>query len=420
MEKIESLVTNMSLFIKESGLKEILESNNSLNMDTLGEIIEKSDVLTKRIDEIVKLLNIKANSIDRKQLDKLSEDKLLKNLIEAYLIQNRIEIDEEFTNSNDTTDKKAKDLDYEEELFEEYFDEGEAQKIVDEAQEEIDAYNDSLYYVDDTRSYLSEIGKYSLLSLEEEYNLAKRIAEGDEFAKKQLTTANLRLVVSIAKRYIGRGMSLLDLIQEGNIGLMKAVDKFDYTMGYKFSTYATWWIRQAITRSIADQARTIRIPVHMIETINKVIRIQREAVQATGHELTSKQLSEKLNISDSKAKEILNNIIEPVSLDTPIGETEHGIDSVLSDFITAPGCDTEEIGMSSAMGEALRKAVKTLTPREQDIIALRFGLDDGRARTLEEVGSAFGVTRERIRQIEAKSLRKLRHPSRSKGLKDFL
>ena len=271
---------------------------------------------------------------------------------------------------------------------------------------------------DPVRMYLKEIGKVPLLSAEEEIEIAKRMEEGDEEAKKKLTEANLRLVVSIAKRYVGRGMLFLDLIQEGNLGLIKAVDKFDYRKGYKFSTYATWWIRQAITRAIADQARTIRIPVHMVETINKLIRVSRQMLQEYGREPTPDEIAKAMNISESKVREIIKVAQEPVSLETPIGEEE---DSHLGDFLPDEDAPAPaEAAAFTLLREQLMSVLSTLTPREEKVLRLRFGLDDGRARTLEEVGKEFKVTRERIRQIEAKALRKIRHPSRSKKLKDFL
>ena len=271
---------------------------------------------------------------------------------------------------------------------------------------------------DPVRMYLKEIGKISLLTADEEVELAMRMEAGDEQAKKKLAEANLRLVVSIAKRYVGRGMLFLDLIQEGNLGLMKAVEKFEYRKGFKFSTYATWWIRQAITRAIADQARTIRIPVHMVETINKLVRVQRQLVQELGRDPTPEEIAKEMDLDVEKVREIMKIAQEPVSLETPIGEEE---DSHLGDFIP----DEDVLAPSDAatftmLREQLIDVLDTLTPREQKVLRLRFGLDDGRARTLEEVGKEFEVTRERIRQIEAKALRKLRHPSRSKKLKDFL
>ncbi len=271
---------------------------------------------------------------------------------------------------------------------------------------------------DPVRMYLKEIGKVPLLSAEEEIELARRMEKGDQSAKKRLAEANLRLVVSIAKRYVGRGMLFLDLIQEGNLGLIKAVEKFDYTKGYKFSTYATWWIRQAITRAIADQARTIRIPVHMVETINKLIRVQRQLLQELGREPSLEEVAEKMHMPLERVREIQKISQEPVSLETPIGEEE---DSHLGDFIQDDNVPVPaEAAAYTLLKEQLMEVLDTLTEREQKVLRLRFGLDDGKARTLEEVGKEFNVTRERIRQIEAKALRKLRHPSRSRKLKDYL
>jgi len=271
---------------------------------------------------------------------------------------------------------------------------------------------------DPVRMYLKEIGKVPLLSADEEIELAQRMAEGDEEAKRRLAEANLRLVVSIAKRYVGRGMLFLDLIQEGNLGLIKAVEKFDYRKGFKFSTYATWWIRQAITRAIADQARTIRIPVHMVETINKLIRVSRQLLQELGRDPHPEEIAKEMNMPVEKVREIMKISQEPVSLETPIGEEE---DSHLGDFIPDDDAPApSEAAAFTLLKEQLIDVLDTLTPREEKVLRLRFGLDDGRARTLEEVGKEFQVTRERIRQIEAKALRKLRHPSRSKKLKDYL
>ena len=277
---------------------------------------------------------------------------------------------------------------------------------------------DGISIEDPVRMYLKEIGKVPLLSAEEEIELAKKMENGDQEAKKRLAEANLRLVVSIAKRYVGRGMLFLDLIQEGNLGLIKAVEKFDYRKGYKFSTYATWWIRQAITRAIADQARTIRIPVHMVETINKLIRVSRQLLQELGREPTPEEISEEMGMPVDRVREILKISQEPVSLETPIGEEE---DSHLGDFIQDDNVPVPaEAASFTLLREQLVEVLGTLTEREQKVLRLRFGLDDGRARTLEEVGKEFNVTRERIRQIEAKALRKLRHPSRSRKLKDYL
>lgn len=291
--------------------------------------------------------------------------------------------------------------------------------IVETEETEIDLSIPEGVSIDDpVRMYLKEIGKVPLLTSEEEIELAKRMEQGDELAKKRLAEANLRLVVSIAKRYVGRGMLFLDLIQEGNLGLIKAVEKFDFRKGFKFSTYATWWIRQAITRAIADQARTIRIPVHMVETINKLIRVSRQLLQELGRDPTPEEIAKEMGLSEEKVRDIMKISQEPVSLETPIGEEE---DSHLGDFIPddeAPA--PAESAAFTLLKEQLIDVLDTLTPREEKVLRLRFGLDDGRARTLEEVGREFNVTRERIRQIEAKALRKLRHPSRSKKLRDFL
>ncbi len=298
------------------------------------------------------------------------------------------------------------------------------EEIILTEEDEVDVENidlsvpDGVSIEDPVRMYLKEIGKVSLLSAEEEIELAKRMELGDQEAKKRLAEANLRLVVSIAKRYVGRGMLFLDLIQEGNLGLIKAVEKFDYRKGYKFSTYATWWIRQAITRAIADQARTIRIPVHMVETINKLIRVSRQLLQELGREPSPEEIAAEMNMPVERVREILKISQEPVSLETPIGEEE---DSHLGDFIQDDNVPVPaDAAAFTLLKEQLVEVLGTLTEREQKVLRLRFGLDDGRARTLEEVGKEFNVTRERIRQIEAKALRKLRHPSRSRKLKDYL
>lgn len=327
----------------------------------------------------------------------------------------------------DAFDKYEIDSDDIDELYKVF--EKEGIKLVDKKdskddEDEVDVTKEDLSVpkgvtVDDpVRMYLKEIGKISLLTAEEEVEIAKRMEAGDEFAKKELAEANLRLVVSIAKRYVGRGMSFLDLIQEGNLGLMKAVDKFDYTKGFKFSTYATWWIRQAITRAIADQARTIRIPVHMVETINKLVRVQRQLVQDLGRDPLPEEIAQEMNLDVERVREIQKIAQEPVSLETPIGEEE---DSHLGDFIPDDEIlSPQDAATFTLLKEQLNTVLETLTEREKKVLTLRFGLDDGRARTLEEVGKEFDVTRERIRQIEAKALRKLKSPNKSELLKDFL
>ena len=309
-----------------------------------------------------------------------------------------------------------------EELILDVDDDADIEKMDDEEEIELDKIDlsvpEGVSIEDPVRMYLKEIGKVSLLTADEEIELAKRMEQGDEEAKKRLAEANLRLVVSIAKRYVGRGMLFLDLIQEGNLGLIKAVEKFDYRKGYKFSTYATWWIRQAITRAIADQARTIRIPVHMVETINKLIRVSRQLLQELGREPTPEEIAEEMKMPVDRVREILKISQEPVSLETPIGEEE---DSHLGDFIQDDNVPVPaDAAAFTLLKEQLIEVLGTLTEREQKVLRLRFGLDDGRARTLEEVGKEFNVTRERIRQIEAKALRKLRHPSRGRKLKDYL
>ena len=309
-----------------------------------------------------------------------------------------------------------------EELILDVDDDADIEKMDDEEEIELDKIDlsvpEGVSIEDPVRMYLKEIGKVSLLTADEEIELAKRMEQGDEEAKKRLAEANLRLVVSIAKRYVGRGMLFLDLIREGNLGLIKAVEKFDYRKGYKFSTYATWWIRQAITRAIADQARTIRIPVHMVETINKLIRVSRQLLQELGREPTPEEIAEEMKMPVDRVREILKISQEPVSLETPIGEEEdsHLGDSIQDDNVPVPA----DAAAFTLLKEQLIEVLGTLTEREQKVLRLRFGLDDGRARTLEEVGKEFNVTRERIRQIEAKALRKLRHPSRSRKLKDYL
>jgi len=385
----------------------------------------------------------KAGSLTIKEIqDKLSEFELNKDQIdEIYDALSEMDIDvitsgsdndhdDDDIDDDDIDDIDPEDLENleEEEDLEDIDDIDDAIDKVDsddspEEEEEVEIKVDlslpkGINIDDPVRMYLKEIGEVALLSGEEEVDLAKRMAAGDEFAKQKLCEANLRLVVSIAKKYVGRGMLFLDLIQEGNLGLIKAVEKFDWTKGFKFSTYATWWIRQAITRAIADQARTIRIPVHMVETINKLIRVQRQLLQELGREPLPEEIAKEMDMPVEKVREILKIAQEPVSLETPIGEEE---DSHLGDFI--PDNDAPapaDAAAFSMLKEQLMEVLETLTPREQKVLKLRFGLEDGRARTLEEVGKEFDVTRERIRQIEAKALRKLKHPSRSKKLKDYL
>ena len=343
--------------------------------------------------------------VDQLQEQKLSDREL--KVIEAYLEQQDIDILRIRPDADEPDDEVL--LITEEDLPEE--DEPDVENIDLTVPEGVSIE-------DPVRMYLKEIGKVPLLTADEEIELAQKMEAGDEEAKKRLAEANLRLVVSIAKRYVGRGMLFLDLIQEGNLGLIKAVEKFDYRKGYKFSTYATWWIRQAITRAIADQARTIRIPVHMVETINKLIRISRQLLQELGREPTPEEIAEEMNMSVERVREILKISQEPVSLETPIGEEE---DSHLGDFIQDDNVPVPaDAAAFTMLKEQLEEVLDTLTEREQKVLRLRFGLDDGRARTLEEVGKEFNVTRERIRQIEAKALRKLRHPSRSRKLKDYL
>ncbi|MGI5979043.1 MAG: RNA polymerase sigma factor RpoD [Oscillospiraceae bacterium] len=364
--------------------------------DCLRELIEKGKkvgkLTSKELMDVLENLNLDADQIDKfyDQLENLG----IETTGEDYLRP----IDED----------ALPELEQLEEI----------EEVTEDELKNADAIADSYATDDPVRMYLKEIGKIPLLSPEEEIELAIRMSQGDEEAKRRMAEANLRLVVSIAKRYVGRGMLFLDLIQEGNLGLIKAVDKFDYTKGYKFSTYATWWIRQAITRAIADQARTIRIPVHMVETINKVIRVSRQLLQELGHDPTPEEIAEEMGMPVDKVREILKIAQEPVSLETPIGEEE---DSHLGDFIPdEDASEPSEAASYTLLREQLDTVLSTLTPREEKVLRLRFGLEDGRTRTLEEVGKEFNVTRERIRQIEAKALRKLRHPSRSKKLRDFL
>ena len=362
---------------------------------------------TERLNNLVKLAKKEKNILMQEEIINYFKDMNLPpekfDDIYAYLEKNNIEVF-----------KVNVEADVDDEIILEMENEEEEHDI-----ESIDlSVPDGISIEDPVRMYLKEIGKVQLLTAEEEVELAKRMENGDEEAKKRLAEANLRLVVSIAKRYVGRGMLFLDLIQEGNLGLIKAVEKFDYTKGYKFSTYATWWIRQAITRAIADQARTIRIPVHMVETINKLIRVQRQLLQELGREPYPEEIAKEMNLPVERVREIQKISQEPVSLETPIGEEE---DSHLGDFIQDENVPVPaDAAAFTLLKEQLDEVLMTLTEREQKVLRLRFGLDDGRQRTLEEVGTVFDVTRERIRQIEAKALRKLRHPSRSRKLKDYL
>ena len=404
------------------------------------------------LEELEKMLisaaKVKGNRLTQDDLDAFQsrydlDDEAYENLIDA-INENHIEIEDgldaleiddndfmaggadglddleglEVDTDDDTGDDDIANLDFGNDLDMDF---GDTNKMYNQSDDDDDMnqLGSNVKINDPVKMYLKEIGRVDLLTHEQEIELAKRILEGDEQAKKELAAANLRLVVSIAKRYVGRGMLFLDLIQEGNMGLIKAVEKFDYTKGFKFSTYATWWIRQAITRAIADQARTIRIPVHMVETINKLTRIQRQLVQELGREPTAEEIAEKMDgMTPAKVREIQKISLEPVSLETPIGEED---DSHLGDFIEDEGAmSPDDYASNELLKDELNEVLLELTDREEKVLRLRFGLDDGRTRTLEEVGKEFNVTRERIRQIEAKALRKLKHPSRSKRLKDFL
>ena len=354
----------------------------------------------------------KAGKLSAKELECLEEMNLDGEVIDKFyetLEQNNIDIDIASTDVLPPID---------DDMLPDVEDIAEIEEVTEEEISRTDELADSFSTDDPVRMYLKEIGKVPLLTPDEEVALAERMADGDEEAKKRMTEANLRLVVSIAKRYVGRGMLFLDLIQEGNLGLIKAVEKFDHTKGYKFSTYATWWIRQAITRAIADQARTIRIPVHMVETINKTIRVSRQLLQELDHDPSAEKIAAEMDMPVEKVRDILKIAQEPVSLETPIGEEE---DSKLGDFLPdEDASEPSEAASFSLLREQLEEVLDTLAPREKKVLELRFGIVDGRTRTLEEVGKEFNVTRERIRQIEAKALRKLRHPSRSKKLRDFL
>ena len=365
----------------------------------------------ERLNELIEK-GKKNGKLTAKELECLEEMNLDGEVIDKFyetLEQNNIDIDIAAADMLPPID---------DDMLPEVEDLADIEEVTEEEINRTDDLADSFSTDDPVRMYLKEIGKVPLLTPEEEVALAERMAQGDEEAKHRMTEANLRLVVSIAKRYVGRGMLFLDLIQEGNLGLIKAVEKFDHTKGYKFSTYATWWIRQAITRSIADQARTIRIPVHMVETINKTIRVSRQLLQELGHDPSAEEIAAEMDMPVEKVRDILKIAQEPVSLETPIGEEE---DSKLGDFLPdEDASEPSEAASFSLLREQLEEVLDTLAPREKKVLELRFGIVDGRTRTLEEVGKEFNVTRERIRQIEAKALRKLRHPSRSKKLRDFL
>ena len=386
------------------GKKKKSEKTSGKKEEKQEESPEKTEDFSKRLHELLEYAKQKKNILEYQEICDFFKDMNLGEKqyekIMDYLEQNNVDV---LRVMGDASDDDLPELDTEEEIDVENIDL---------------SVPDNVSIEDPVRMYLKEIGKVPLLTADEEIELAKRIENGDEEAKKRLAEANLRLVVSIAKRYVGRGMQFLDLIQEGNLGLIKAVEKFDYRKGYKFSTYATWWIRQAITRAIADQARTIRIPVHMVETINKLIRVSRQLLQDLGREPTPEEIAEEMDMPVERVREILKISQEPVSLETPIGEEE---DSHLGDFIPDDNAPVPaDAAAFTLLKEQLNEVLNTLTDREQKVLRLRFGLDDGRARTLEEVGKEFNVTRERIRQIEAKALRKLRHPSRSRKLKDYL
>ncbi|MBN2853156.1 MAG: RNA polymerase sigma factor RpoD [Clostridia bacterium] len=394
-------------------------------MGELGKLADKNKKNIEKENETEVEVAIEEELFEEVELTEEEEDVSFDKAVQDLLTKAKTKNAITFKEINDYLEDLDFESDQMEQLYEKFEVAGvdviEDDKELEEIEEELGRdvqIPDGISIDDPVRMYLKEIGKVTLLTAKDEIRLAKGMECGDDECKKQLAEANLRLVVSIAKRYVGRGMQFLDLIQEGNLGLIKAVEKFDYTKGYKFSTYATWWIRQAITRAIADQARTIRIPVHMVETINKLIRVSRQLVQELGRDPLPEEIAEEMNISVDKVREIMKISQEPVSLETPIGEEE---DSHLGDFI--PDQDAlapSEAAAFTLLKEQLVSVLDTLTPREEKVLKLRFGLEDGKARTLEEVGREFNVTRERIRQIEAKALRKLRHPSRSKKLKDYL
>ena len=392
-------------------IKKMLDDKNArlgfITQEDIDNLMSQYDLDDETADDILNYISEKHNEIRDDTFDELEADNLDLNNIEDI----NLDDDLDGLSIDDTPD-----LDFVDD-FDMFT--GDTYNMYSSDEFDDNSLGSNVKINDPVKMYLKEIGTVELLTHDEEIELAKRILEGDEEAKKRLAAANLRLVVSIAKRYVGRGMLFLDLIQEGNMGLIKAVEKFDYTKGFKFSTYATWWIRQAITRAIADQARTIRIPVHMVETINKLTRIQRQLIQELGREPSAEEIAEKMDgMTPEKVREIQKISLEPVSLETPIGEED---DSHLGDFIEDEGAmSPDDYAANELLKDELNEVLLELTDREEKVLRLRFGLDDGRTRTLEEVGKEFNVTRERIRQIEAKALRKLKHPSRSKRLKDFL
>ena len=394
--------------IKEMVLENAKSNEGRLSSDTLDEFFAKFDLDDESIEDLTNFINDHPDiTLEDSSLDELSDDDIL--IEEDPLADLDLDLD-----VDDTDDTPNMDFDAGLDLDDTF-------SMIEESSKEDDSdqLGSNVKINDPVKMYLKEIGTVDLLTQEQEVELAMKIKDGDDNAKKRLAAANLRLVVSIAKRYVGRGMLFLDLIQEGNMGLIKAVEKFDYTKGFKFSTYATWWIRQAITRAIADQARTIRIPVHMVETINKLTRIQRQLIQELGREPTAEEIADKMEgMTPEKVRDIQKISLEPVSLETPIGEED---DSHLGDFLEDEGAmSPDDYASNELLKDELNEVLLELTDREEKVLRLRFGIDDGRTRTLEEVGKEFNVTRERIRQIEAKALRKLKHPSRSKRLKDFL
>lgn len=401
--------------LKNLILEESKANDGKLSSDDVDELFTKYDLDEETIDELQEFISghpeielVEDDGLDDLEVD---DDDIMSGTSDLDDLENLDDLD----GLGGDSDADMPDLDFDADL-----DMGDTMNMLEDAKTDDDSQLGSNVKISDpVKMYLKEIGTVDLLTQEEEVELARKIQEGDEEAKKKLAAANLRLVVSIAKRYVGRGMLFLDLIQEGNMGLIKAVEKFDYTKGFKFSTYATWWIRQAITRAIADQARTIRIPVHMVETINKLTRVQRQLIQELGREPTAEEIADKMEgMTPEKVRDIQKISLEPVSLETPIGEED---DSHLGDFLEDEGAmSPDDYASNELLKDELNEVLLELTDREEKVLRLRFGLDDGRTRTLEEVGKEFNVTRERIRQIEAKALRKLKHPSRSKRLKDFL